>query len=580
MPDFSGFVDPLEKKVHDALSTESLMAHTRAIARWERESGSEGERKAFDYIEKQVRSLRLAVDREEVEAFLSLPESASAEVVTPRPASFRALTPSFSAPTSGRGLDGTLLYLGEGTEADFAGRDVSGKILLLDGLASPVAARRAETAGVAGLVFAGDDHLHNMIVTTLWGAPGLSQKDRIPGIPCVSIVKQDGLSLKERLKKGPVRVRLRTKVRTGWMKIPLLTAEIAGEEEGRFLLLSGHVDSWHLGAQDNAGANAAMIEICRLVRSLPKPLKRGIRVAFWSGHSHGRYAGSTWYADHHWEELHRAAAVHLNVDCIGAKGATVYSNLFATEDGWDVAESVIRDCAGQRVKARRCPRAGDQSFWGIGLPSLFMDLSGVPSEKSAATAGFIGTGGLPWWWHTADDTVDKMDPGVLALDTRIYLSSVLRYCNSPVLPLNEEIHAREILRALRGHQEASQGLVDLSGAIGAARALAALAGRLNRAIDAGLRSRPKAAWRETANACLMGLSRHLVRLNYTEANPFEHDPAVPLPPAPDLRAAARLPGLDSKEDRKFLEIELVRRQNKVLHALTWARETILASGLV
>jgi hypothetical protein len=173
-----------------------------------------------------------------------------------------------------------------------------------------------------------------------------------------------------------------------------------------------------------------------------------------------------------------------------------------------------------------------------------------------------------------------MDPGVLALDTRIYLSSVLRYCNSPVLPLNEETQAREILKALRGHQEASQGLADLSGPIGAARALAALAGRLNRAIDAGLRSRSKTAWRETANACLMGLSRHLVRLNYTEADPFEHDPAVPLPPVPDLRAAARLPGLDSKEDRKFLETELVRRQNKVLHALTWARETILASGLV
>ena len=51
-------------------------------------------------------------------------------------------------------------------------------------------------------------------------------------------------------------------------------------------------------------------------------MRRGIRFAFWSGHSQGRYAGSAWYADHAWRELHQRCVVHLNVDSTGARGAT------------------------------------------------------------------------------------------------------------------------------------------------------------------------------------------------------------------------------------------------------------------
>ena len=44
------------------------------------------------------------------------------------------------------------------------------------------------------------------------------------------------------------------------------------------------------------------------MRAAPREWRRGLRVVFWSGHSQGRYSGSTWYADTHWEELERRAA--------------------------------------------------------------------------------------------------------------------------------------------------------------------------------------------------------------------------------------------------------------------------------
>ena len=87
-------------------------------------------------------------------------------------------------------------------------------------------------------------------------------------------------------------------------------------------VFSGHVDSWHYGAMDNGTANATMLEVARLLAQHRDELYRGLRVIFWSGHSHGRYSGSTWYVDNHWEELHDRCVAHVNVDSTGARGAS------------------------------------------------------------------------------------------------------------------------------------------------------------------------------------------------------------------------------------------------------------------
>lgn len=585
MPKFTGYIDPLEKVLHSELSKENLMAHTRTIAQWERESGSEGERRAFEYIEKGLKSLKLSVYRDELDSYLSLPEAGWIEIISPESKKIEGLPPSFSGSTGEEGYKGDLVYIGAGEDSDYEGKDVSGKILLIDGLVSPKIARKAEDHGARGLIFIGDDYFHYMIITTLWGTPTYSRKNIIPKIPCLSIVKKDGDILKEWCSAKTPILRIKTKVWTGFKEIPVLTGDLKGEvERERFLLLSGHVDSWRYGALDNAGGNAAMLEVARLLKKYKNRLLRGVKFAFWSGHSQGRYSGSAWYADHFWEELYQDCIAHLNVDCIGGKGATDYSNLFATEDMWDLGEKLIFDCTRQRVKARRCPKAGDQSFWGIGLSSLFMDLSGVPPEKSSeinvATAKFLGTSGLPWWWHTKEDTIDKIDPEILAMDTRVYLSSAARLCNSPVLPLNEERMGEEILKALEEYERSSKIFLDLSKVVLAGKTFLKLARRMNKFIDDGIDSGKKSIWRNRINDCLMALSRKLITINYNFMGPFDHDLAVPLPPIPALQSISILSRLDAeKDDFKFLGTELIRQQNRVIHSLNQSSEAILELGV-
>jgi hypothetical protein len=317
---------------------------------------------------------------------------------------------------------------------------------------------------------------------------------------------------------------------------------------------------------DNGTANATMLEVARLLAGRRDALRRGIRFAFWSGHSHGRYAGSAWYADHAWRDLHQRCVVHLNVDSTGARGATDYSVLHATEDAAAFAERVVADVTGQRGRGRRFSRAGDQSFWCAGVPSAFMSLSGLPkqdTELSRAMERLVGSAGFPWWWHTRDDTVDKIDADVLVLDTKVYLASALRWLNAPVLPLDHGRAAQSLVAELEALQAAAGARFDLAPALQAARALVE---RLERV--AGALAEAPEPRHEAINRGLMRLSRVLVPLAYTSGDRFTHDLALPLPPLAGLQRARELAALDADSDAfKFARAALVRERNRVVHAL-------------
>jgi hypothetical protein len=552
--------DPLESTLAAEVSAATLMGHVHVIGALERESGSSGEARAFDYIERTLKSYGVEVERREIEAYISLPQEA--RLTLPDGAAIQGLTHSFS--TSVEGLDAEVVDVGDGRPEDLS--PARGKIALVRGLASPGKAWAMQQAGALGHVHVLADHLHNMIVTTIWGTPAPDTAARIPAIPCLSILGADGERLRGLLSTGPLRVRMTTRVRTGWMPIPHLVGELAGRREDRFLLLSGHVDSWHHGAMDNGTANATMLEVARLLAGQREALRRGIRFAFWSGHSHGRYAGSAWYADHAWPDLHHRCVAHLNVDSTGARGATDYSVLHATEDAAAFAERVVADVTGQRSLARRFSRAGDQSFWGAGVPSAFMSLSGLPkqdTELSRAMERLVGSAGFPWWWHTKDDTVDKIDADVLTLDTRVYLASALRWLNAPVLPLDHGRAARSLLAELEALQAAAGARFDLSPPLAAARGLVERLGRVAAAL-----AQVPAERVEAVNRGLMRLSRVLVPLAYTSGDRFTHDLALPLPPLAGLQRARELARLDPDGDAfRFARAALVRERNRAVHAL-------------
>jgi len=426
------------------------------------------------------------------------------------------------------------------------------------------------------------------LMTPIWGTPTPETEHLLPKTPSISIKGLDGARIKEAMQRGPVRVKLVTKVFQDWKDIPVLTGDlrpgIDGPEAGSYVLLSGHVDSWYYGAMDNGSANATQLEVVRLLAERRSSLRRGVRVAFWSGHSQGRYAGSARYADHMWQDLHDSCVAHVNVDSTGGKGATVLTEGNSMAETRDYASDVIELMAGQRLSPRRFGRSGDQSFWGHGIPSLLMTLSEQPPEAAdpvlaalfkQISGGHGKSGGLGYWWHTPEDTVDKIDPEFLKRDTAIYALLTYRLCAPAILPLNYGAVVEELKAIVADLQAKAAGEFDLSPAVEQLVPLGVAMEKLHVRIA---KVHQTDATEETAsrlNRCLMDVGRALIPINYARMGQFDQDLAVPTQPIPGLQAAAKLASMaNGSSEKYFLLTRLTRERNRVVHGLISATRAV------
>jgi hypothetical protein len=554
--------DPNPRSLCDLVDGAKLMAHTRALAEWVKLSGTAEEAASLGYVRDRLAEYGYRTETIHHDAYISLPGAAS---VAADGRMLTAITHSFSRPSPAGGLGGALVNVGAGGEADFAGRDLHGCILLVDGIATPGVALRASRAGAAGqLHVSPHEHLHEMCISPVWGSPTPESRAALPSTVVCTIAEADGAGLRARFRAGEApQVLLQAKVETGWRQTPILVADLDGPDGGEdapFVLFSGHHDTWYYGVMDNGTANATMLELARLCVSRRAAWRRGLRLCFWSGHSHGRFSGSSWYVDQHWDELDRRCVAHVNVDSPGAAGAERLENTGAMAELAPLAAEALLAQAGQVHAGRRMPRGADMSFSGVGVPTIFGDLS-EPAESAVAPHS--------WWWHTPDDLFDKIDERILTRDARVVMHGLWRLLSDAVLPLDYAEHARVLLAEFCRLETALAGRFVLAGLIAAARTLRARAAAVMQA-GAGDAAR--------INRALMLASRALVPMDYTEGDRFTHDAALPQPAWPvlqPLRAlAAAAPGSDAA---RFLTVQAMRSRNRLLHALRQADAALAAA---
>ena len=571
MTDTQQFTDA-ERALVEAVSRESLMRSTTTIARWLRLSGSEEEARAFDWVGETCRGYGMRVERHTADVLVSWPGKATLELLGPVGRSFPCITHAFAAPTPPGGITGELI------EGSADASEQRGKIVISDGLANPNKAIAAQEAGVLAQINVNDEFVHEMIISPVWGSPTPQTAPLLPHLISISVNAADGAELRRLFAAGNTQARIVTAVDTRWRKIPILTAEIGGRED-RYVLFSGHIDSWHYGAMDNGTANATMLEVGRLLSARQGDLRRGLRLAFWSGHSHARYAGSTWYADHCWPDLHERCVAHVYVDSVGGRGATILSEANAMAETVGFGGGAIREIAGQDLDYKRFGRAGDQSFNGIGIPALFMSLSGQPAsggaveEQMARLLGGSGgkSGGLGWWWHTVEDTIDKIDPAFLVRDATIYALTLWRLCTLPLLPFDYAAAVAEMRGVLGDLATVAGDRFDLTSVLAEAEALQTAIARF---ADTGTTAIDEASIARY-NATIMALGRILTPINYTVAGAYEHDLALGAAPLPALQPLRQLATLDPASDEAhYLDTQLVRVRNRVWHAFRAARQAV------
>jgi hypothetical protein len=573
----AGGADELIQAAQGEIQVAAMNVELDSLVQYDRLSGSPGEFAAVDYLRRTLEAEGIQVRVDTFPAYISDPVSASVEVPA---AGFapKAITVSFSGTV--KNLEGQLVDVGTledlppvfmesgerlileatgptGSENFPAYPDLRGKIALVTGAPGPEPVVQLSLMGAAGVVFVHPEELLNdLTVTSIWGGPSLLDYQRIPTLPVAEVKRSDGDQLRALLAKGRVQLRMSTETKTGWKELRLLVATIPGPTpDAPYVLGGGHLDSWYHGGTDNAGANVAMLETTRALFRHRSELRRGLVMAWWPGHSNGRYAGSTWFVDHKFDELRRRALAYVNYEGMGQMAAKRFGAA-TTESLSALAHDVVLKATGDSIRPRPPGRSSDESFNGVGLPLLEISHSRLDED-----------GGY-WWWHTPDDTRDKVDAEVLKVDTDIYAAVLARLLAEPVYPVSLTAVVERLGTVLAERQQTAGSNLDLSEAIARqARLLETV-----KQVESALATRSGGGGPEV-DLAMVAVLRPLHRVSYTLLGSYHPDPAITEGTLPGLNAVDMLAANDPSTDRyRFARTTLLREVPRILEALDDAQE--------
>jgi carboxypeptidase Q len=379
-------------------------------------TGSAGAEAAVAWTAERLRSYGLEVRTEKVMVPHWVRGVEEAELVAPTTQRVLVTALGGSEPTPAAGLTAEVVEaMGiEGLQALGEGA-VRGRIVLFNvpmtvkgmaGYGGAVvqrtrgAAEAARLGAVAALVRSVGT-LSSRLVHT--GA--VSYKDPVPRIPAAAITAEDADLIHRLLASGET---VRLSLRLGCRTLPdALSANVVADLEGReapdeVVLIGAHLDSWDLGtgAVDDGAGVAMVMETLRLLKALDLRPRRTVRGVLYMNEENG-LRGAKAYAETHAAELSRHVAA-LETD----SGAGRPTGLSATVGPGGL--ELLQDLAGLLR-----PLGADAVAAGGGGADI--------EPLQAASVPLLGlrldTTRYFDWHHSPADTLDKVDPGELALGT-------------------------------------------------------------------------------------------------------------------------------------------------------------------
>jgi carboxypeptidase Q len=334
------------------------------------------------------------------------------------PVSFPVLLVSMglSGATEERGIEAPLVFIGAGSEADFAraGAAVKGAILLVHTEVSrtwadldreyelpPPIIERGVKAGAAAILWVGERERKLLYRHTN------SPDGRLEDLPQAVLAREDGLRLERTAVANPGKVRLRLKMPnkiTGPVEQFNVVGEIRGyEKPDEVVVLGAHLDSWELGtgALDNGCNSALVIEAARAIKATGLLPRRTIRFILFSGEEQG-LLGSWAYVREHRAEMDKYGGVVIFDQGVGR--VTGYS-LGGRHDIEAPVNDILRPFNGWGVNHQTFDAS-------TGTDHLDFLLEGVPTlVANQEVANYLEN------YHAASDTFDKVDIRELKLNT-------------------------------------------------------------------------------------------------------------------------------------------------------------------
>lgn len=353
--------------------------------------------------------------------------------------------------TAADGIEAELVYVGCGTEADYARVDATGRIVLaeLDYETVPwpgIALRQAKHHGAAGLIlfttrnFAQiEDALH------CFDLQGPTEP------PVVNIARKDGEALAARLKTGEkLRVHVWSSARvnpqsTGYNVVGYIPGSECPDE---FVIIGDHFDAWFEGYVDNASGVAGCLTIAKAVLDSGYRPRRTLVFVLHDAEEYGKSdVPFDWCIGAYYQILNHP-------EWAGRTAGVVIFELSGDKDAQEMVWFVSPDLAtlAGRIQARlRLDQVYPQGARLSLLPTTWEDTwaytaRGIPSVANLETH-------VPYRthiYHTQYDRADRFNPQKYAVHLAGLGLMALQLDHSDVVPLDMAQVAAELRRRIDG----------------------------------------------------------------------------------------------------------------------------------
>jgi len=377
--------------------------------------GTEGDKKAIEFVKRQFNSYGLEIKEIPFRA-LSFKEEKSYLKILATGEELEVIAPYFSPSTPPGGLEADLVLVKEGTEEDYRRTDVRGKIVVLAEETLGYSrfwlgtfAEKAAQAGALGMILihpmpwpyrasmeAGNSDLRNRFC-----------KQKLPAV-CVSAI--GGFRVMHALGKRETKVRLEVKTRIEEKDSVIISAFRWGTEnpKERIGILAHRDNGIAPGANDNASGSGTMLEIARVLsQTKPKKSFEFISTTAEEGTTPGAYT----YCQVHKEDLTKNMKALIDIDMLSGVGT-----IKQIEVGhWPDTEPIKHP----DWLMRKVDDAAAELGYGFGRMAATW---GVPEEGRFLEVGVPAIclwGNDDPYYHSIHDAPDKINPNNLkaAADT-------------------------------------------------------------------------------------------------------------------------------------------------------------------
>ncbi|KRF62070.1 aminopeptidase [Bacillus sp. Soil768D1] len=379
-----------DKQIVKRIDVDKIYKNIEYLSQTPRVAGTESEYKAVQFIKKQFKSYGYKADIEEF-SFLSYTDPNLVELSVD---GFDGEIQSNHLTYSVNGdLSGEMVYAGLGTKEELEKAGVTGKIALIQRGSLTFAEKvlNAAEKGAAGVILF--NNADGELNGTLGGA-----NDKY--IPSVTITKKDGEALLEKLNAG-VKLTASLKIegaysgeKTSYNVVATKKATKNNKaKKSDIIYITGHHDSvaGAPGANDDASGTSVTLELARVLKNLPTDTE--IRFVTFGAEENG-LLGSQHYVDNLSDEDIKRTIANFNLDMVGSRDAG--DLVILTNDGEMNLVTELAQESSTRLNGEPTPygqggRSDHVSFAEAGIPAALFIHS--PSEP---------------WYHTPDDTIDKI----------------------------------------------------------------------------------------------------------------------------------------------------------------------------